>query len=135
MTTCGKRTKRTEQQQRISRDESGKGDAVAAAEKRPESGNREKLVSAYPMASGSSDKKRKQPLDNVDFALKRIKLKVPFVRRRVTRVAHLLVYFWQSTMTRNKFLKERHQKKATPGKKGKRLGGVVKRAMKAAAAK
>jgi hypothetical protein len=38
-------------------------------------------------------------------------------------------------MTRNKYLKERHQKKQVPGKKGKRLGGVVKRAMKAANSK
>jgi hypothetical protein len=32
-------------------------------------------------------------------------------------------------------LKEKKQKKDKPGRKGKRLGGVVKRAMKAAAAK
>jgi hypothetical protein len=45
------------------------------------------------------------------------------------------ICFLQTTMTRNKYLKERHQKKQVPGKKGKRLGGVVKRAMKAANAK
>jgi hypothetical protein len=39
----------------------------------------------------------------------------------------------QATNTRNKTLVANGQKKATPGKKGKRLGGVVKRAMKAAA--
>jgi hypothetical protein len=34
-------------------------------------------------------------------------------------------------MTRNKVLVSKKQKKSVPGKKGKRLGGVVKRAMKA----
>jgi hypothetical protein len=38
-------------------------------------------------------------------------------------------------VTRNKILKERGQKKKEKGRKGKRLGGVVKRAMKAASGK
>jgi hypothetical protein len=37
----------------------------------------------------------------------------------------------QSVMTRNKLLIERKQKKAQKGRHGKRLGGVIKRAMKA----
>jgi hypothetical protein len=37
----------------------------------------------------------------------------------------------QTVMTRNKLLVERKQKKAVKGRHGKRLGGVVKRAMKA----
>ena len=41
----------------------------------------------------------------------------------------------QSTVTRNKNLVAHGQKKAIAGRKGKRLGGVVKRAMKAAAPK
>jgi hypothetical protein len=50
---------------------------------------------------------------------------------------NLLFYrnMMQATNTRNKVLKARKQKKAVPGKKGKRLGGVVKRAMKAAGVK
>eukprot|EP01038_Epipyxis_sp_PR26KG_P008991 gene8991-12126_t len=36
----------------------------------------------------------------------------------------------KASKTRNQFLKENGQKKTKPGKKGKRLGGVVKRAMK-----
>jgi hypothetical protein len=35
-------------------------------------------------------------------------------------------------LTRNQYLKKNNQKKDKPGKKGKKLGGVVKRAMKAA---
>jgi hypothetical protein len=38
----------------------------------------------------------------------------------------------QAVETRKKFLVANKQKKAQPGRKGKRLGGVVKRAMKAA---
>lgn len=34
-------------------------------------------------------------------------------------------------MTKSKYLKSTNQKKSVPGKKGKRLGGVVKRSMKA----
>jgi hypothetical protein len=41
----------------------------------------------------------------------------------------------QSVETRKKFLIANKQKKAQPGRKGKRLGGVVKRAMKAAKGK
>ena len=41
----------------------------------------------------------------------------------------------QNVMTRKKALVSNNQKKAVPGKKGKRLGGVVKRAMKAAKGK
>jgi hypothetical protein len=37
----------------------------------------------------------------------------------------------QNTNTRNKVLIAKKQKKAVPGKKGKRLGGNVKKAMKA----
>lgn len=43
-------------------------------------------------------------------------------------VAQLLL---QTVKTRNKVLIERGQKKAQKGRHGKRLGGVVKRAMKA----
>jgi nucleolar protein 12 len=37
----------------------------------------------------------------------------------------------KNVATRNKVMKEKGQKKSQPGRKGKRLGGVVKRAMKA----
>ena len=43
---------------------------------------------------------------------------------------YLLSSFLQTVVTRNKLLKERKQKKEK-GRHGKRLGGVVKRAMKA----
>ncbi len=89
------------------------GDSTHKFTSRPVSESSHNRSKSYPAKEQSQNKKRK--LDNVDFAAKRIKLK--------------------STMTRNKFLKERHQKKDKPGKKGKRLGGVVKRAMKAAASK
>lgn len=41
------------------------------------------------------------------------------------------VLLYQTVVTRNKLLIERKQKKAQKGRHGKRLGGVVKRAMKA----
>ena len=51
----------------------------------------------------------------------------------MTTYFHLyLLCLLQAANTRNKTLVANGQKKAVPGKKGKRLGGVVKRAMKAA---
>ena len=43
----------------------------------------------------------------------------------------ILSLFFKASKTRNQYLKETKQKKSVPGRKGKRLGGVVKRAMKA----
>jgi hypothetical protein len=70
VTICGKRTKRTERVKSV------------VAEAKPElkvvdgvqvEYNRSKMLSALPVKEGTNNKRK---LDNVDFALKRIKLKV-----------------------------------------------------------
>lgn len=107
VTTCGKRTKRTGGVG----SHSGSSSGSLTGQKRSSSSSGE----ADEHRSPKKPKKSSKQSPNLLNAKKRINLK--------------------SANTRNKALVAKKQKKATPGKKGKRLGGVVKRAMKAANAK
>jgi hypothetical protein len=76
VTICGKRTKRTEREKSVVAETKLELKAVDGVQVEY---NRSKMLSALPVKDGSNNKRK---LDNVDFALKRIKLKVIIVRRK-----------------------------------------------------
>jgi RNA recognition motif-containing protein len=105
VTVCGKRTKRTG-------GSSGGGGSSGSSVTGNKRSSSSRPGDADEERQPKKPKKSSKTSPNLLNAKKRINLK--------------------SAITRNKALVAKKQKKATPGKKGKRLGGVVKRAMKAA---
>jgi nucleolar protein 12 len=110
VTVCAKRTKRMYAQKRAAEkvEGDGKGDSEEGNGESTPSAKRSRTTPTF--LSGSNKKGTSRSKTTNPNAERRINLK--------------------NVQTKKKVMKERGQVKAVPGKKGKRLGGVVKRAMK-----
>lgn len=94
-------------------------------------GKRTKRSEPLPVKENSEKKSKRDGDDDKDRPSKKPKKeKEPaYVSKNLTAAAKRIKI--KNVATRNKIMKEKGQKKSQPGRKGKRLGGVVKRAMKA----
>jgi hypothetical protein len=145
VSACGKRTKRTEQGKNASTSSAGSDEAEEeGASAGADRGDREKgSKKRFRDEDGGRGEKKPRGPNVSDNAMRRLKHKVCCSHLSPFFCIILLVCVWgkcidmhalvmlQTVMTRNKVLVERGQKKAQKGRHGKRLGGVVKRAMKA----
>ncbi len=130
VSVCGKRTKRT-----VINNKTGSDISSDKVSKKSRLDLSESPTGSREAADGEKNKSRWRNRDPADVPERKPSLPNTNAAAAAKRLGKLKNKALKTTNTRKQVLKERGQMKKEKGRKGKRLGGVVKAAMKAAKGK